>query len=182
MFIFFSAAIICPVRSSRCRSRPATPSEPRRTAGSWNDGASQSHSALLQIFLHLLFVSSWRLIRPLPVAVLCPAGSWRRPAAAAAPAPIQNRSITPTTGRTRGAAGTAATPSASRPSAPAAPTWRTWTPAFYRIHRRDMRGRWTLGSPAEWREIVEVLCTKAEFHKETEAQVYVGFLSPMHHF
>lgn len=61
-----------------------------------------------------------------PVSVLCPAGSCRRPAAAAAAqAPIPSPLTTRTTDRTKEEGGTAATPSASPQSAPAVRTWRT---------------------------------------------------------
>lgn len=43
------AATICPVRSSLCQSRPATPSEPRRTEESWNAGASKWRSSVDQV-------------------------------------------------------------------------------------------------------------------------------------
>lgn len=56
------AATICPVRSSLCRSRPATRWEPRRTEESWSAGASKWRRSLRKrqtvIISHITGVTS----------------------------------------------------------------------------------------------------------------------------
>lgn len=139
LYLLFPAATICPVRLSLCQSRPATPSEPRRTEASWSAGASK-----WQIWSHvscvICSVSAVKLI--CPVTAPCPAGSWRSLAAAAPQALTPSRLTTRTTGRTKAVAGTAATPSASPLSAQAVQTWRMWTPASCLTLLRAMRERW----------------------------------------
>lgn len=124
--LLFPAATICPVRLSLCQSRPATPSEPRRTEASWSAGASKGQS-WSDMSCVVCSVSAVKLI--CPITVPCPAGSWRSLAAAGPRALTPSPLTTRTTGRTKEVGGTAATPSASPLSAPAVQTWRMWTPA-----------------------------------------------------